>query len=60
MRLDHEFHAGLAFWELVIEMAIRGGDGVTRLEAPLFASFLQPPCRIIVSDASGDAMNVQK
>ena len=56
VRLYREFHADLDFWRLVIEMAT-GPDGVTRLEAPLFASFLQPPCRIlIISDASGDAM----
>ena len=55
VRLSREFHADLDFWRLVIEMAT-GSDGFTRLEAPLFASFLQPPCRIIISDASGDAM----
>lgn len=55
VRLTREFHADLAFWRLVIEMAT-GPDGVTRLEAPLFTSVLQPPSRIIISDASGNAM----
>lgn len=55
VRLGREFHDDIAFWRLVIEMAT-GSDGITRLEAPLFSLYLQPPCRIIISDASGDAM----
>lgn len=55
VRLNREFHADLAFWRMVIEMAT-GADGITRLGAPLFSCYLQPPCRILLSDASGDAM----
>lgn len=55
VRLSREFHDDLAFWRMAMEIAT-GPDGVTRLEAPLFSCYLQPPCRIIISDASGDAM----
>lgn len=55
VRLNREFHADLEFWRLIMEMAT-GADGITRLESPLFAFFLQPPTRIIISDASGNAM----
>ena len=33
-----------------------GSDGGTRLESPLHCCFLQPPQRLLVSDASGDGM----
>ena len=55
VRLGREFHDDLVFWRLIIEMAT-GADGITRLESPLYCCFLQPPCRILISDASGDAM----
>ena len=55
VHLGKEFHADLAFWHLALELAT-GPDGVTLLSAPLFACFLQPPSRILISDASGDAM----
>lgn len=55
VRLGREFHADLDFWRVILAMST-GPDGVTRLEAPLFTSFLQLPSRIIISDASGDAM----
>jgi len=55
VQLTHEFHADLDFWRLIIEMAT-GADGIIRLESPLFACFLQPPTRVLVSDACGDAM----
>jgi len=53
--LGPEFHDDLAFWRLILDMNT-GMDGVTRLEAPLHCCFLQPPSRILVSDASGHAM----
>ena len=55
VRLSREFHDDLAFWRIVVEMAT-GPNGITRLEAPLFCCFLQPPSRILISDASGDGM----
>lgn len=55
VRLSREFHADIAFWTLILDMST-GPDGVTRLESPLFCRFLQPPSRILVSDASGDSM----
>ena len=55
VRLTREFHDDLAFWTLILDMST-GPDGVTRLESPLFCRFLQPPSRILVSDASGDSM----
>lgn len=55
VRLSREFHDDLAFWNLILDMST-GTDGVTRLEFPLFCRFLQPPSRILVSDASGDSM----
>ena len=55
VRLSREFHDDIAFWNLILDMAT-GPDGITRLESPLFCRFLQPPSRILVSDASGDAM----
>ena len=55
VHLTHEFHADLDFWRLIMEMAT-GDDGITRLESPLFACFLQPPTRTLLSDACGDAM----
>ena len=54
-RLSREFHDDLAFWKIVVEMAT-GPNGTTRLEAPLFCCFSQPPSRILISDASGDGM----
>ena len=41
--------------KIVVEMAT-GPNGTTRLEAPLFCCFSQPPSRILISDASGDGM----
>ena len=55
VRLSREFHDDLAFWKIVVEMAT-GPNGTTRLEAPLFCCFSQPPSRILISDASGDGM----
>jgi len=55
LRLSREFHDDLAFWKLIIEMST-GSDGIVRLSTPLFACYLQPPTRILISDASGDAM----
>ena len=55
LTLTREFLADLAFWRLVFEMST-GSDGVVRLEAPLLCSFLQPPSRVRVSNASGDAV----
>ena len=55
VRLSREFHDDLVFWRIVIEMAT-GPNGITRLEAPLFCCFLQPPSRILNSDTSGDGM----
>lgn len=54
VRLSREFHDDLAFWGLIIEMAM-GDDGTTRLEAPLYCSLLKPPCRKLIHDASGDS-----
>ena len=55
VELGPEFHDDLGFWRLVVEMAT-GADGVTRLGAPLFSCFMQPPSLTLVSDASGDGM----
>ena len=55
VKLSREFHDDLAFWKIVVEMAT-GPNGTTRLEAPLFCCFSQPPSRILISDASGDGM----
>ena len=55
VRLSREFHDDLAVWKIVVEMAT-GINGITRLEAPLFCCFSQPPSRILTSDASGDGM----
>ena len=55
MCIRDRFHDDIAFWNLILDMAT-GPDGITRLESPLFCRFLQPPSRILVSDASGDAM----
>ena len=55
VRLSREFHDDSAFWKIVVEMAT-GPNGTTRLEAPLFCCFSQPPSRILISDASGDGM----
>ena len=55
VRLSREFHDDLTFWRIIVEMAT-GPNGITRLEAPLFCCFLQPPSRILITDASGDGM----
>ena len=55
VKLGPEFHNNLSFWRLILDMAT-GSDGVTRFEFPLNCCFLQPPSRLLMSDASGGGM----
>lgn len=55
LTLGPEFRSDVSFWLMMIEGAL-GDDKRGRLEMPLYSFYLQPHCRTLWSDASGDAM----